>query len=61
MIVKTTENIRLLVLKKIISCGSESSYTFIYTACGEKIEFAKTIFDYEEILDISRLNRAHKS
>lgn len=61
MIVKTTENIHLLDVKNIISCESESSYTTIYTANGEKIVVAKTLHDYEEMLMDCGFYRVHKS
>lgn len=61
VIVKTTENIHLLDVKNIISCESESSYTTIYTANGEKIMVAKTLRDYEEMLADCGFYRVHKS
>ncbi len=61
VIVKTTESIHLLDVKSIISCESESSYTTIYTATGEKIMVAKTLRDYEEMLTDCGFYRVHKS
>jgi two-component system LytT family response regulator len=61
IIIKTTENIHLLDMKNIISCESESSYTTIHTAGGDKILVSKTLKDYEDMLADCGFYRVHKS
>jgi len=61
MIIKTTENIHLLDVKNIISCESDSSYTTIHTAEGDKILVSKTLKEYEDMLTECGFYRVHKS
>jgi len=61
IIIKTTENIHLLDIKNIISCESDSSYTLIHTADGDKIMVSKPLKEYDDLLAGCGFYRVHKS
>jgi len=61
IILKTADKIHLVDLKDIITCESDSCYTYIHTTDGEKIFVTKTLKEYEEMLESSGFYRVHKS
>jgi two-component system, LytTR family, response regulator len=61
IILKTTENIYLLSLNKIINCESDNNYTSVYTTDGEKILVSKTLKEYDNLLSGCGFYRVHKS
>jgi two-component system LytT family response regulator len=61
IIIKTTDQIYLFDLKNVVSCESDSCYTTIFTDEGDRIMVAKTLKEYEEMLDGCGFYRVHKS
>lgn len=61
VIIKTAESMHLLEVKNIICCDSDSSYTTIHTAEGDKILVSKTLKEYEDMLGDCGFYRVHKS
>lgn len=61
IILKTTDQIHLLDIKNIVTCESDSCYTTFHTLQGEHIMVAKTLKDYEEMLNGCGFFRVHKS
>jgi two-component system, LytTR family, response regulator len=61
IILKTTENIYLLDLNKIINCESDNNYTSVCTTDGEKILVSKTLKEYDNLLSGCGFYRVHKS
>ena len=52
IILKTTDQIRLIDLKNIVSLESDSCYTTVRTYSGEHIMVAITLKEYEEMLGL---------
>jgi two-component system LytT family response regulator len=61
IILRTNESIHLLEISRIICCDSDSSYTTVHTAEGEKIIVSRTLKDFEEMLTDCGFFRVHKS
>jgi two-component system, LytTR family, response regulator len=61
IILKTTDQIHLLDIKNIVTCESDSCYTTFHTLQGEHIMVAKTLKEYEEMLNGCGFFRVHKS
>ncbi|MDH5366148.1 MAG: response regulator [Cyclobacteriaceae bacterium] len=57
----SSDGVRLVRLKNIVRCVSDSNYTTIYLQCGEKIVVTKTLKEYEELLSHMKFYRIHKS
>jgi len=52
---------RLVYTKDIVRCESSNSYTHFFTADGEKITVAVSIYEYEEMLTPYGFLRCHQS
>jgi two-component system, LytTR family, response regulator len=61
IILKTTDQIHLVDLKTIIDLESDSCYTTVRTHTGEHIMVAKTLKEFEEMLNGCGFYRVHKS
>jgi two-component system, LytTR family, response regulator len=48
-------------VKEIIRCEGENNYTHVYLSNGEKILVARTLKDFEELLEDSGFIRVHQS
>ena len=59
--IPTVEGLIMLPIKDIIYCEANSSYTIIHLVKKEKIVSAKTLKEYEEILEAHNFFRVHNS
>jgi len=59
--IPTVEGLIMLPIKDIIYCEANSSYTIIHLVKKEKIVSAKTLKEYEELLEAHNFYRVHNS
>lgn len=56
-----SDGVRLVRIKDMVRCVSDSNYTTIYLHSGEEVIVTKTLKEYEEILSPLNFYRVHKS
>jgi len=59
--IATAEGIHLFPLKDIVKLNAERNYTKVYFNNGKTLLSAKTLKDFEELLDAYRFMRVHQS
>ena len=59
--IPTVEGLIMLPIRDIIYCEANSSYTIIHLVKKEKIVSAKTLKEYEELLEAHNFYRVHNS
>ncbi|HYG39895.1 MAG TPA: LytTR family DNA-binding domain-containing protein [Cytophagales bacterium] len=61
-VIKTNESIYLVDFDDIVRCEADGNYTHFFLKTGQKITVAKTLKEYEKLLNESRLFfRLHNS
>lgn len=61
LVLKTTGSVHIVSLKDIVRCESEKNYTHFYTTDHEKITVAKTLKEYNGLLNDYHFYRVHQS
>lgn len=61
LVVKTTEETHILILKNIVHCEANEGYTFFYLVNGKRILSSKTLKEYDILLSKSGFLRVHQS
>jgi two-component system LytT family response regulator len=61
IVLKTTGSVHIVNLKDIVRCESEKNYTHFYTIDNEKITVAKTLKEYNGLLNDYHFYRVHQS
>lgn len=61
IILKTQDSIKLIKISDVIKCEAEINYTTFYLTDGRKIVVAKSLKEYNEILEDFGFFRTHKS